>query len=235
MIQNIDLMRSAKASLRGSWGMAALATLLIICLVSAISFVIPNFYPTFINIPDSNTTDLFNHSVAFHRFNLRFSTTNSIVQLLVGAPLTLGMILFLKDIYNKSEVRIERIFDGFKDFLRVFLATLVIGIFVFLGYLLLIIPGIIISIACSMTYFILAENKEISAIDAIRQSRDMMRGYKWKYFCLQLRFFGWILLSILTLGILFLWIHPYMMMASLNFYNDIKADWEAKTASGSSF
>jgi len=49
-----------------------------------------------------------------------------------------------------------------------------------------------------------------------------MDGYKWKYFCLGLRFFGWVLLCILSLGIGFLWLMPYIHVTSAKFYDDIK-------------
>jgi uncharacterized membrane protein len=150
--------------------------------------------------------------------------------LLITGPMMLGYVFFLKSIkFGEGDVRVDRLFDGFDDFERTFLANLLIKIFVFLWSLLLIIPGIVMGIAYSMTYFILAEDKEISAMDAIRLSRDMMRGYKWKYFCLMLRFIGWWLLIILTLGILSLWIQPYITMSALNFYYDIKADLDTRS------
>ena len=48
-----------------------------------------------------------------------------------------------------------------------------------------------------------------------------MRGNKWKALCLLCRFIGWILLACCTLGIGFLWLHPYMGVAYANFYTDI--------------
>ena len=45
---------------------------------------------------------------------------------------------------------------------------------------------------------ILEENPELSSNEEITQSRKMMKGKKWKLFCLSLSYFGWILLSILN-------------------------------------
>jgi len=50
-------------------------------------------------------------------------------------------------------------------------------------------------------------------LDAITKSKEMMRGNKWKLFCLGFRLFGWGLLCILTFGIGFLWLYPYMMVS----------------------
>jgi uncharacterized membrane protein len=193
MTQNIELMRAAKASLRGgSWGKAALVTFLMSIIIGASGFTYAG-------------------------------------PLIIAGPMSLGFVLFLKELkFGNKSVKIEKMFDGFNDFGRAFLANLLLTIFVFLWSLLLFIPGIIMGIAYSMTYFILAEDKEISAMDAIRLSRDMMRGYKWKYFCLMLRFIGWWLLTILTLGVLSFWVQPYVMMTALHFYEDIKADRAAQ-------
>jgi uncharacterized membrane protein len=49
-----------------------------------------------------------------------------------------------------------------------------------------------------------------------------MQGNKWKFFCLGARFFGWILLCVLTMGIGFLWLLPYMSVAFAQFYDDLK-------------
>ena len=95
-------------------------------------------------------------------------------------------------------------------------------LFTFLWTLLLIIPGIIAVLSYSMTFYILADDNSIGAMEAIDKSKKMMDGYKWKYFCLGLRFIGWSLLCILTLGIGFLWLLPYMQVSVVKFYDDIK-------------
>ena len=97
-------------------------------------------------------------------------------------------------------------------------------LFIFLWMLLLIIPGIIASIAYSQTFYILAEDDTIGSMDALRKSKEMMNGYKWKYFCLVLRFVGWFLLCILTFGIGFLWLSPYIQVSYAKFYEDLKTN-----------
>lgn len=145
--------------------------------------------------------------------------------ILLSGPLALGYIIYLKAVKAGESPRLETLFRGFDDFLRSMLAWLLVCIFVWLWSLLLIIPGIVMAIAWSMTMFIIADDPEISSMDALRRSRDMMRGYKWKYFCLLLRFLGWLILCCMTAGILSFWIKPYMRMSALNFYEDVKADW----------
>jgi uncharacterized membrane protein len=95
-------------------------------------------------------------------------------------------------------------------------------IFVLLWTLLLIIPGIIMAIAYSQTFYIIADDKNITPMDAIRKSVRLMNGYKGKYFLFCLRFLGWAILCLFTLGIGFLFLIPYMRVCFAKFYEDIK-------------
>jgi uncharacterized membrane protein len=58
-----------------------------------------------------------------------------------------------------------------------------------------------------------------------------MKGYKWKFFLLNLSFIGWAFIAIFTLGIGFLWLSPYVATAQATFYNEFIAPQghEAKT------
>ena len=100
------------------------------------------------------------------------------------------------------------------------------NVFIFLWMLLLIIPGIVKIFSYSMTPFILEEHPELSANEAIDHSRAMMKGHKFDLFWLYLSFLGWFILCILSLGIGFLWLTPYMETSVAAFYEDVKADYE---------
>lgn len=99
-------------------------------------------------------------------------------------------------------------------------------LFIVLWSFLFIIPGIIKVFSYSMTPYILEENPELSANEAIDRSRAMMKGHKFDLFWLFLSFIGWFFLSLLTLGIGGLWLGPYMQTATAAFYEDVKADYE---------
>lgn len=103
---------------------------------------------------------------------------------------------------------------------------LLMRIFIFLWSLLLFIPGIVKSFSYAMTPFILEENPDLSANEAIDHSRAMMRGHKFDLFWLYLSFIGWAFLAILTLGVGLLWLIPYMQTSLAAFYEDVKADYE---------
>ncbi len=145
--------------------------------------------------------------------------------LLVVCPLEFGfMLCFLRLVRGEdcSEMVGDQ-FNVFSKYGRFLGASLLVLLYTLLWCLLLIIPGIVKSYAYAMTPFILNDHPEMDAEDCIHESRMMMRGYKWKLFCLDLSFIGWALLCILTLGIGFLWLQPWMEASHAKFYEELKA------------
>jgi uncharacterized membrane protein len=147
-----------------------------------------------------------------------------IASLIISGPFALGLTYFSLSISRNQDPKLENIFKGFNNFGTALAAYLLMLLFTVLWALLLIIPGIIAAISYSMTFYILADDNSIGAMDAIDKSKKMMDGYKLKYFYLGLRFFGLGLLCILTLGIGFLWLMPYMQVSMAKFYDDVKAN-----------
>ena len=99
--------------------------------------------------------------------------------------------------------------------------SLLNGIFIFLWTLLFIVPGIIKTYSYRLSYYILADNPSMSATEVRKRSIELMRGNKWRLFCLELSFIGWELLCILTLGILSFWVTPYYNAAIAEFYQSL--------------
>jgi len=138
-----------------------------------------------------------------------------------------GLAIFSLNYLRKNNPKIENLFGGFSSFenvLSFFLAYLLKAVFTFLWTLLLVIPGIIAAISYSMTYYILADNPELGSMEAINLSKKMMRGHKWQYFGLCIRFFLWSILCCLTAGIGFLFLIPYMSISFAAFYENIKLE-----------
>jgi len=144
------------------------------------------------------------------------------IGIIVGAPLIVGVAGFSLSLARKQEARLVQIFDGIKNFWTCLGTYLLAMIFVILWTLLLIIPGIMAAYSYAMVYFILAEDDSIGPLEAITKSKKMIRGNRWKLFCLGLRFIGWGIVCVLTLGIGFLWMLPYLYVAFAQFYDDIK-------------
>jgi uncharacterized membrane protein len=146
-----------------------------------------------------------------------------ILALLTAGPLLVGFNKYFLRLYRQEETDFSQLFDGFSSFSSSLVAWLLCAIYVFLWSLLLIVPGIIAALSYSMTYFIISDNPGIDGLEALRKSKEMMRGYKGKLFCLACRFIGWFFLCLLTLGIGFLWLGPYWMTSKAAFYQDLLA------------
>jgi len=148
-----------------------------------------------------------------------------IVGLVVVGPLTVGLSYYLIDIVESDSKgdQFELLIEGFKKSLATsIIANLLVMIFTFLWFLLFIIPGIIKSLAYSMTPYIIADNPDIEPMDAIDKSREMMHGNKMRLFFLYFSFIGWFLLSALTLGVGFIFLMPYIQTTVANFYVDLR-------------
>ena len=131
-------------------------------------------------------------------------------------------VAFLNVSRTQCNPQLESMFTVYRDnFLKAFLVPLLQGLFVFLWSLLFVIPGVIMAYAYSMAIYVANDNPELSAMDAIRKSRELMDGHKWDLFVLDLSFIGWIFLCLLTCGIGFFFLAPYMEMAHVEFYREL--------------
>ena len=144
-----------------------------------------------------------------------------LVNLIVGGAVTLGYAQFNLNLVDDKDPHFSDIFSHMNRLWEGFCMQFFQGMMVFLWSLLFVIPGIIASYRYSMTPYILAENTELSVMEAITESKKMMRGNKFRLFCLELSFIGWDILATLTLGIGDLWVHPYREAARAAFYREI--------------
>ena len=163
--------------------------------------------------------------VAYLIYSLLMGVLSSIGfgALILGGVLTIGMYIVMLKISRNGTAGIENFFESFQKGLgNNIVAGVLVQLFTFLWSLLFIIPGIIKSYSYAMTYYILADNPDMAPTEAIKASQAMMKGNKWRLFCLDFSFIGWYLLCALTFGILALWIAPYNMMARTEFYESIK-------------
>ena len=156
-----------------------------------------------------------------------------LVLFILALPLTWGFQTLFLGAVRGGEATAKDMFEGYNKelFSRVLTTTLLYYVYVFLWSLLLLIPGCIKSYSYAMTPYILKDNPEMKNNAAIEESMRMMDGHKLELFILDLSFIGWAILSILTCCIGFLWLVPYMNMARVNFYEDLKkASVEVKEA-----
>lgn len=149
------------------------------------------------------------------------NTLLCIVTFLIITPLGLGQSIFFLKLAKNKEGKCSDVFLGYKNFLKVIGVSILIEIIVCIGFIVLIVPGIILSIMYSQAYYILAENPSIGIVKCLKESRLMMRGQKWNYFVLMLSFILWGILMTITCGIAGLYVVPYYEVTFTNFYLDI--------------
>ncbi|MCF0131907.1 MAG: DUF975 family protein [Pseudobutyrivibrio sp.] len=153
----------------------------------------------------------------------------------VGPIISASFTLQLYWTYHSGEApKVSHLFEGFKGhrYWHVIGGTWYMTLFIFLWSLLLFIPGIIKSIAYSMTPYILMDQPEISATDALKKSMAMTKGYKWDIFVFYLSFIGWLLLAGITFGIVgIFYVIPYYTLSLAGIYDFLKSnDTAASTA-----
>lgn len=138
-------------------------------------------------------------------------------------PAAMGLTKVFLNVTYGDEPSAATLMDGFKvNYINNVLLYVLIGVFTALWSILLVIPGIIAAYSYTMAPYILLEHPELSAKEAISLSKQMMKGHKFELFVLQLSFILWALLGVVTLGIAYIYVGPYITLTTTDFYHNIK-------------
>ena len=158
---------------------------------------------------------------------------------LVTAFLMAGFRWWCLLVVRRQPNDFRNFFDGFNFPLQLFALSFLQGLVIIIGYLLFILPGIVLGFVYSQAALIMFENPDKGPIQCMRESRQMMAGQKWKLFVLILSFIGWALLAniisdtiaglLTTFGLGFLamyssvffgmWYNTYTGLTYAGFYN----------------
>ena len=166
-----SIKEGAKQALKGKWGIA-IGVFFIYSIISSV----------FASIPED--------------YNILFL----LVMFLVSGPLYIGYCWFHLDLHRGPELSVKTLFQGFSlNYVKNVISYFLLTLFTLLWTLLLIIPGIIKGLAYSMTFFILRDRPDFSALQAITESRKMMNGKKKDLFFLLLSFIPWFIIPFILL------------------------------------
>lgn len=232
MKTNTQYKNEALAALKGNWAPAVLAT--VVFLAIATLCIGPAEIPMLTGTFDSEAVaamaaagDLAGVMDAYSTLS-SWSSLSSLLRIFVYNVLSVGFaVAFLLLLRNGDDRLTSNMFEvSFRQYWHKVWGMFLMYLFIALWTLLFILPGIVKAFSYALTPFILEENPDLSANEAIDHSRAMMKGHKFDLFYLYLSFIGWFLLSFLTLGIGFIWLIPYMNTAQAAFYEDVKADYE---------
>lgn len=232
MKTNTQYKNEALAALKGNWAPAVLAT--VVFLAIATLCIGPAEIPMLTGSFDSEAVaamaaagDLAGVMDAYSTLS-SWSSLSSLLRIFVYNVLSVGFAFaFLLLLRNGDDRLTSNMFEvSFRQYWHKVWGMFLMYLFIALWTLLFILPGIVKAFSYALTPYILEENPDLSANEAIDHSRAMMKGHKFDLFYLYLSFIGWFLLSFLTLGIGFIWLIPYMNTAQAAFYEDVKADYE---------
>ena len=198
-MENKQIMKEAKESLKGKWGIS-----IAVCLMAGMITILVTLLGGYLINADWG---------------------GNILSLLITPPLGVGLALFFLNVYDGGNLEIKTLFNPFKEvWLNSVLAYFMMIVIVSIGTILFIIPGIIATLMFSQVLYIIAEDKKIDPYNALVKSKQMMEGNKWKLFKILLRILLLAIGCILTLGIGFIWLAPYQNAVYAKFYKVIKED-----------
>ena len=142
--------------------------------------------------------------------------------LIITSAFEISLCMIYLKLAKNEEISIGDLFNGFNITGKAVWLSIITYIFTFLWSLLFIIPGIIKVFSYAMAPYILADNPELTANEALTKSKEIMDGHKFDLFVLQLSFFWWYILGAITFGIAYIYVVPYVSATTTNFYNSIK-------------
>ncbi len=154
----------------------------------------------------------------------QFSSTlaavlNQFLLMLITTPVTAGMMLLGIRRAGGANIRATSVFDHFGKILPLFLAMILVYIFIAIGYVLLIIPGIYLSVAYIFTMPLIIE-KNLSPWAAMEASRKAVTKSWFTIFGILFVAMLILMLSFITI-IGFIWAIPWMMLTMGVMYRTI--------------
>lgn len=246
MLANNEIRALSREQLKGKWAKMALLTLVVLIVTGVPSyFFLESSYGSLItgvvtgllffgvlrvtfNIANRNEFDLneyFKSGRSYLRY-LLFSILLSLITIVISivfifvSTIAFGVSLMS---FIPSEAALSSTMSQ-AEVARAVVSSIPLGIFVliFVVTILYMFLMIVIEMIYSQTsYIIIRDHDDIGVIDSMRFSRKLMKGYKLRFFLLNLSFIGWGILSILTLGIGLLWLIPYFYVSNANFFLEL--------------
>lgn len=211
----LEYRMQARASLQNRWGEAAIVRALILALVIICS--IPSMLEAMNDVLKIDFLDS-------TWWNLLGSPATSFLSILI-VPIQYAFSIALLNMTRGGETNLlqSTVQHSRMSYIRLFFAGLIISLITTLvGLVTLGIGAVILGYTYRMVPYLLSDFSNISIREAMKVSREMMYGYKWRLFMLDLSFIGWIVFSFITLGLGTLFVVPYMETACALFYDDLK-------------
>lgn len=230
-----EIRQEARKCLTGKWGKAALATLIFIVIDYVISFVL-NLVPAIgaiasaiISVPLSfgfivvvmaklkrgeeiSYIEFFKNG--FDKFAKVWQVTLWIFVKML-APLAVAIVGLFIMLFGFTMSTTSLALSANTTTGSLFT---IIGVVVYMAGIIWAIPK---SYLYKLALYIINDNPDMFAKEAVEKSADIMNGHRWEFFCLQLSFIGWAFLACFTFGIGMLWLLPYIQVSTVAFYDNL--------------
>lgn len=223
-MKSAELRAQARQSLLGKWGKGAILTFVFMLVYFCISYILEKLIPTI--------------------GPLAFS--------IIAPAFNFGFLVSLIKLSRDEEVTYFEFFQaGFSPFGKIWgiilhtILKMLLPFFIFIVGAITFSIGIVMSnsgiiligtilyiIGCiytvmkgflyNLTSYILYDEPTLSAKEIVNKSENLMMGNRWRFFCLSFSFIGWCMLGVITLGIGYIWLIPYIQIAFVKFYEELK-------------
>ena len=214
-MDRVEIKALAKQKIKGNIWNILWPLIVIGILESVISGIFGGSNTALVNI-DASSMDV--NSIAD---SISYSPISFIINVIFGV-INVAYLKYVLNFVRTGKFDFNDIINCIKEkWLNMLLVSLLTSIIIGLGFVLLIIPGIILSLGLSMASLLVIDT-DLGPIDVLKKSWNMMKGYKGNYFVFVLSFLGWILLTPFTLGLLLIWLIPYMTVAEIIYYEKLK-------------
>lgn len=208
-----ELKQEAQAALRGNWGIAVGASLLASLLGGAGGGLT-------LDLGGESEVAVTGPVIAIMVISALFSLAFS---LCVSSLITVGYCRFQLNLLDGRPLSVSTLFEYFSHWGSVVRTVALQTLHIFVGTLLLFIPGLIASYNYALVPYLMAEDPTRPAKETLQLSKRLMYGHRFEYFCLSLSFFGWAFLCVFTCGIGFIWLSPYVEATKAAFYRELTA------------
>lgn len=153
------------------------------------------------------------------------NTIISVLLLLASTGLNAGYTGWCLRRARGEEVSVRDIFPELPLLLKAVAVAVISGLFVYVGLILFIVPGIMLLYRYRFALYVLYDNPELSIFDCLRESGKLTEGRKMELFRLDLSFLGWYLaaelMSLLLVPALDLWVRPYTEITRARYYLEL--------------
>lgn len=147
-----------------------------------------------------------------------------IIKTILILPLNIGLAKVYINIVDdrNNDIGIKEFVEPIKSFkriLNVIITDTIVSLHIIVGFICLILPGIILALRYTVLQFVLAQYPDITWKEAMAKCKEITKGKIWEIFKYLISFTGWLLLSVCTIGILLIYVLPYIQATIANMYN----------------